>query len=179
MKTYIVLLRGINIGNHHKVKMAELRSQLESVGFLNVQSYIQSGNVIFESAILNKTQIKQKLIALLSTHYDFDIPIQVYTKRDLQHIIDNNPYDSSSEEKVKQLHVTLLSSSPSLELIDVLAKIDTANDTFEVINNAVYIHCEGPYHKTKLGNSFIEKKLSCEATTRTWRTIIKIMTITP
>jgi len=92
MNTYIALLRGINVGGHKKVPMAELRELLSKSGFGNVQTYIQSGNVILESSEGQINSIEEQIKKVILDYFGFDVPVIVKTNDDLQAIFDTCPF---------------------------------------------------------------------------------------
>ncbi|QZE15285.1 DUF1697 domain-containing protein [Halosquirtibacter laminarini] len=174
MRIYIVLMRGINLGNHHKVKMADLRSFLESERFQNVSTYIHSGNIVFTHEGESLEVVSACVRRVLDRHYDFEIPFQLFDLSSWCEMVAFNPFPLHSEELVKRSHVTLLSSIPDMKSVSQLSEIDSKGDQIRWVQRAIYLQCEGAYHQTKFGNNRIEKVLEREATTRTWRTIVKI-----
>lgn len=167
MKTYIVLLRGINVSGKNKLPMAELRELLNDLGFQNVQTYIQSGNIVLESDS-SKTQVSKKIKQCIKSNYDYDVPVLVKTNDEWQKAIANNPFKSVEE---KQQYFTFLSNIPKEKTI----VIDAKQDEFEIIEDVVYVNAVGGYGKTKLNNNFFEQKLKVSATTRNLKTSIKLL----
>ena len=126
MKTYIVLLRGINVGGHKKVLMAELRELLSNSGFKNVRTYIQSGNVILESSEESSQNIEGIIHKLVIVRFGFEVSILVRTKQELQAVFDNCPF---TEEKKKNSYFTILHTIPSKELIENVSTISYNHET--------------------------------------------------
>jgi len=87
MKTYIALLRGINVGGHKKIKMAELRTLLEKLPFENVETYIQSGNIVFNTAELDTEQIKNSIKKKITEIFGFEVPVLALSALDLEEIL--------------------------------------------------------------------------------------------
>ena len=172
MKRYIILLRGINVGGKHKLPMANLRTLLTNNGFKEVATYIQSGNILVQS---NETaaNITKQVHGLIVDAFGYDLPILTLTQEEIQQAITNNPY-AATESDIKKLHVSFLATTPSSELINETPHYDN-NDQFHVTNKTVYIHCPDGYGKTKYTNSFFEKHLHTAATTRNWRTTLKLL----
>ena len=100
MNTYITLLKGINVGGHKKVPMAELRESLTKSGFQNVQTYIQSGNVMLQSKIGDISTIEIGIEKTIKDDFGFEVSVLVKTRKELQCIFDNSPFE---EEKKKIL----------------------------------------------------------------------------
>ena len=98
MTTYIALLRGINVGGHNKIIMANLRQQMLGSGFLNVTTYIQSGNLIFQSS-KTKAQLTKDIKDVIAVNYDIDIPVIVKSRSEFLNIFNTNPFNESQIEK--------------------------------------------------------------------------------
>jgi uncharacterized protein (DUF1697 family) len=174
MKTYIALLRGINVGGYKKVPMAELRELLSNAGFKNVQTYIQSGNVIFqtsESSIQNIEDIIQKAII---THFGFDVSIIVKTPKDLQRIFDVCPF---LEEKKKTSHFTMLHSTPDDELVKIASEKIYEGEEYVIINDCIYFYCAKGYGQAKFNMNLFERKLKSASTSRNYRTMVKLLSL--
>lgn len=175
MIKYITLLRGINLGNKRKILMASLRKSFEKLCFSDVLTYIQTGNVIFFSEKKNdKLKLSEKIKLMIFSDYGFDVPVIIRTAIELDEIILNNPFLGEDDLKIENLHVTFLDNIPSKENIQKLEPFSCAPDKFKIVGNNVFIYCPRKYSETKLGNNFFEKKLNVTASTRTWRTILKL-----
>lgn len=176
-KTYIALLRGINVSGHHKIKMTDLKQLFLDLGYRNVATYIQSGNVIFKSNIKEPIFIEDTVITAIQKHFGHDIKVLVLTKNELTTIFDSNPFLAKDPTMdISKLHVTILNNKPDLagiQTIEIL--VATNNDEFQLIENTIYLHCPNGYGNTKLNNNLFEKKLMATATTRNWNTISKLV----
>ena len=173
MTKHISLLRGINVGGKRKILMADLKALYAKLGFKNVVSYIQSGNVIFEAKEKDQVKIEEKIYTALKKAYEFEVPVVVRSAEEMEAIIANNPFTVNSEEK--SLHVTFLKEIPCMEHLEKIATFDYPPDKFKIVGKDVYIFCVGKYHKSKLTNSFFEKKLNVGTTTRNWKTVNKLL----
>lgn len=172
---YIALLRGINVGGKRKVKMADLQAMCTKIGLQEVQTYIQSGNVIFENAEEDTSVLEKALQEQIMATFGFEVPVMVMTQAYLQEVADNNPFLKLKEDlDTKLLHVTFLAEKPAEDLIQVLREKDYGTDEFEVIKNRVYLYFPNGYGRTKLTNTVFEKKLQVAATTRNWKTVGKL-----
>ena len=170
MPTFVALLRGINVGAQKKIKMADLKQVYESLGYANVQTYVQSGNVVFDasSGDANKAAAEQE--AAIQKHFGFDVPVIVVSPAELASIVERNPFKGAKSEDHTKLLVTFLSDAPSADGIEALKAVPT-NDELVVDGKAVYLHVPGGYGESKLSNTVVEKKLKVTGTTRNWRTI--------
>lgn len=176
MLTYIALLRGINVSSHHKIKMTELKQLFLDLGYHNVATYIQSGNVIFKSNIKESILIEDTVISAISKHFGHKIEVLILTKNDLMAIFNSNPFlakDPTTD--ISKLYVTILNKMPDLDGIPTIEiLVANSDDEFQLIENAIYLYCPNGYGKTKLNNNLFEKKLKIAATTRNWNTIVKL-----
>ncbi len=180
MTKHIALLRGINVSGHHKIKMNDLIELLTKKGFKNVSTYIQSGNIIFESDEIDKQLIENKISTIIFEAYNYTIKTSVISFEELTNIFNSNPFlNKNAAIDISKLHVTILNLSPTNDLIDQLkSKFIDLDDQFEIYNNIIYIHTPNGYGRTKLTNTVFEKKFSCSSTTRNWKTISKLIELT-
>ena len=178
MKVYIAILRGINVSGQKKIKMQDLHEQLKNLNFYNTRTYIQSGNIIFESEENNSDKIKNSIENCIQDGFGFDIPVIIRTKGEFKEIIDRNPFMKRPQIKLDKLHVTFLSNIPELDKLSDLKNVNFLPDEFVISGKEVYIYCPDGYGKTKLNNTFFEKKLAQNATTRNWKTVNKLLEIT-
>lgn len=175
MEKYISILRGINVSGKNKIKMDDLKLIYESVGFKNVATYIQSGNVIFEFKTVDRKELSELISGSIKKKLEFDVPVFVLTSDKLNEIFSNNPFINNRDENISKLHVTVLDNSPDKNLVSELLKTNSGIDEFILKDNIVYLFCPSGYGKTKLTNAFFEKKLKVSATTRNWKTITKLV----
>lgn len=173
---YIALLRGINVSGQKKIKMVDLRAMCEKMGYEEVHTYIQSGNVIFETKEQNQSDIANTLHEQIEKTFGYDVPVMVMTQTYLQEVVDHNPFlKKDLDVNTKLLHVTFLATKPTNDLVSTLTTKDYGTDEFEVIENRVYLYFPNGYGRTKLTNNTFEKQLKVAATTRNWRTINKLL----
>ncbi len=174
MKTYIALLRGINVSGQKKIKMADLRLLLEENGFKNVQTYIQSGNIIFSSTEENKIKLENTIAEIIKNKYGFEVPVVVKTGKQIQAILTNNPYQNPEDIQSNKIYFVLLKNEATEENKAILNAISFANETLEITPNCVYLRCALGAGKAKCTNNLIEKKLKVTATTRNYKTMVKL-----
>lgn len=173
MYTYISILRGINVGGKRKIKMAELKELYSKLNFLNITSYIQSGNVIFNSEVKEDcNKISAQIEKAILNTFGFEVPVIVKTSDELKQAISDNPF-SFVEEK-ERLHLTFLSEIPSSEKAKLLKKFNFDPDQFKIIGKNTFIYCNGKYSESKLTNNFLETKLNVLCTTRNWKTVLQL-----
>ena len=169
--TYIALLRGINLGGHKIVKMDQLRKTFEELGFADVKTYIQSGNVVFKAPAQIPAKLAKRIEERVLHQFGFPVAVMVKTAAEIGEVISNNPLLQKKGIEVTMLHVTFLSCAPDKSALKLLDAAAVAPDQFRCSGQAVYLHCPNGYHATKLGNNVLAKMLKVGATTRNWKTV--------
>ena len=173
MKTYIVLLKGINVGGHKKVPMAELRELLTKSGFEDVQTYIQSGNVILKSSE-NKNIIENKIQEAIMAHFGFEVSVLANTRQGLKRIFDNCPF---SEEQKKASYFMMLHEKPEDDLVKVASEKVYDGEEYEIIDDCIYYYCQKGFGQAKFNANFFERKLNTFATARNYNTMVKLLSL--
>lgn len=177
MKTYISLLRGINVSGQKLIKMDALKQMFSELNFKNIQTYIQSGNVIFQNKELEHERLEKTIADKILERFGFEVPVMVRDLDDLSVVLKNNPFVTKRNENITKLHVTFLSKLP--EQTDI-AKINADQylpDEFILTGSTIYLFCPNGYGRTKLNNTFFESKFKAIATTRNWKTIKELYSI--
>ena len=174
MHTYISILRGINVSGQKKIIMTDLVKLYEDLGFTDVKTYIQSGNVVFNSTkkVSNSMLVKQ-IETKINEIYGFQVPVIIRTVDELSKIIASNPFKNETSEN---LYITFLSNLPNSNHLENLTELNYLLDEFIVIEKEIYLNVSS-YGTTKLSNSFFENKLKVTATTRNWNTVNKLLAI--
>jgi uncharacterized protein (DUF1697 family) len=174
MKTYIAILRGINVSGHKVIKMEALRTMCEDLGFKNTKTYIQSGNIIFQFRKMKLPELESMLSKKIETVFGFDVPVMVKESEEIHTVLKNNPFLLKRKEDITKLHVTFLNQEPEKTLVDTIKEGSYAADEFILQGTAIYLFCPNGYGNTKLNNTFFENKLKVMATTRNWKTVIEL-----
>ncbi|ULL18517.1 DUF1697 domain-containing protein [Paenibacillus sp. H1-7] len=177
MTTYIALLRGINVSGQKLIKMDSLKAMFEAMSFRRVRTYIQSGNVIFESDDNAAERLVKAIEAEIARVYGFDVAVILRTEEELEGVIKRNPFASEQLVEGEKVYVSLLSQEPSPEAIGQLQAYSNDIDEYRIIGREVYILCRKSYGKSQFSNNFLEKKLRVSATTRNWESVNKIAEI--
>jgi uncharacterized protein (DUF1697 family) len=176
--TYIALLRGINLGGHKIVKMEQLRKALAELGFEDVKTYIQSGNVVFRAPAQAAKDFAKNIEEKVQRRFGFPVAVQVKTAEEVGEVIRNNSLAKEKGLDPAKLHVTFLSCAPEKNALKMLDAIAAAPDQFRCSGQAVYLHCPNGYHETKVNNNVLEKMLKVGATTRNWKTVNQLYRMT-
>lgn len=175
MITYIALLRGINVSGKNIIKMAELKQLFIDLGFHEVTTYIQSGNVIFQSSQKNSSKLEEQITEQIKKEFGHTIKVLVITKKQLKAVFESNPFLKNNEIDIKAIYAIILKANCLPEGIKLLQPYLVNNEEIKIIDNCVYIHYPKGAGKSKLTINIIEKKLETIATSRNWRTITKLV----
>lgn len=174
MQTHIILLRGINVSGHNTIKMDALTKVLIKLGYENVQTYIQSGNVILESDETPSKiafTIKQELFK----EFGHDVPVIVICRKDLEECLSNNLFLKEKDADTKKLYAAFLSMDLNENSIHDLKISNIKPDEVQLDRNKIYIKYAVSPAKTRLDQKYIEKKLNLKATIRNWNTVVKLL----
>ncbi len=171
MTTYAALLRGINVGGNNKVPMADLRALCLGLGYDNVETYIQSGNVVFDASGSEASVTDEMPAALLAT-FGLSLSVVVRSAAELVEIVARNPFPSETDGT--KLHVTCFASPLPAPMV---AKLDPAlapPDAFVIDGRDMYLHLPGGMGTSKLA-VHIGQKLGKLGTSRNWNTVLKLV----
>jgi len=168
---YIALLRGINVGGNTMVKMEELRRTFEALGFENVKTYINSGNVAFDAAKLNEASLVSKIEKTIESDFGRPIQAMIRQQKEFEMILQSNPFEGEFESH-KEMHVLFLKDEMPREKQDqLLAAAAAETERFAVKGRQIYCLLPSGVADSLLGKGYIEKKLKVAVTARNWRTV--------
>lgn len=171
---YTAFLRGINVGGKNKIKMETLREMFAALGFQNIKTYINSGNVIFETRKTDDKKLAAKIEKAIEKEFSLIIRVMVRTVDEIQEIVKNNPFAGQFENE-KDLHVFFLDEELPEEKRKQLLEQNNKNETYKVRNREIFCHLRVSVLDSLMGKDFIGKKLKVSATARNWRTVNKIL----
>lgn len=170
MKTYVSLLRAVNVGGK-SLPMDALRKLFEDLDLVNVETYLQSGNAVFGSPAAETGTLAAALEMQIRKAFGFDVTVFILEPADLQRILAANPFLKQKGVDPESLYVTFLQYPPAPQQWAALEGAAGGPDSFRPGEAEVYLSCPGGYGKTKLSNAFFGKKLNMPATTRNWKTV--------
>jgi len=176
-KTYLALLRGINVSGHKMIRMDELKRVLGEWGLTGIRTYIQSGNLVFDSDNNDPIDLAAGIAGKIFERFGFTVPVIIRTMEELENICRNNPLFDENQMNADKMHVTFLSEKPDRAKENSLKENIFLPDEFVVKGKEVYLYCPNGYGRTKLTNQFFESKLKVTATTRNWRTVGELLRI--
>lgn len=168
---YIALLRGINVAGQKSIKMAELKELFEDLKFRNVQTYIQSGNVLFEYHDWETGPMVTAIEKAIKKKFSFEVDVVVRTEKDWPKILKSNPYGAEAKKEPKFLHVFMLKAKPKAPKLDELETYCQNGEKFTLRGSELYVYYGAGAGKSKLALSIIEKKLRISGTARNWLTM--------
>ncbi len=174
MIRYIALLRGINVSGQKLIKMEDLRTHFKMPGFKNIVTYIQSGNVLFDTPESDPELLRRKIEKRILQKTGFEVITIVRTASEIELAIKNNPFGNLSNAEPRQLYVSFLSDIPDKKLCGLFENFSNDAEAAKVVNREVYLSTGG-YADTRFSNNFVEKKLGVAATTRNWATVNKLL----
>jgi len=177
MPVFISLLRGINVMGNKVILMADLKKVFEKLGFLEVKTYIQSGNVVFAEQKKSAPELEDLIRFAIKTRFKFEVNVLVLGLDELEGIVQKNPFGKNKLKSGERIYFTILSRVPSKEKSAELLKIDGAGDDIKLIGKTVYVLCRKGYANSVFNNNFIEKILKVNATTRNLETSQKLVEI--
>tara|TARA_R110002051_G_scaffold181460_1_gene251052 strand:- start:147314 stop:147859 length:546 start_codon:yes stop_codon:yes gene_type:complete len=178
MKTYIILLRGINVSGHKKIKMTDLKQMLEHIGMQSVQTYIQSGNIVLKAPSENVQILEKKIRDVITSNYGFEVPVLVIALVSFMKIVNQSPFSAYNDSERKNAYFVLLKNTPETQLVQALEEEDYPNESFTTTQNCIYLCCKNGYGNAKCNTNFFERKLNVQATTRNYRTMSKLLEMT-
>jgi uncharacterized protein (DUF1697 family) len=170
MQKYIALFRGINVGGNNILPMKELVPMLESMGAVDVKTYIQSGNVVFTSSQELAQSWCRWVEAAIQKEKDFRPKILLLTKKELAKAIANNPFPT---EDGKTLHCFFLAAQVEQEFLQQIAQIKTNSEKACLKEQVFYLYTPEGFGRSKLA-ARVEKLLGVPATARNWNTLLKL-----
>ncbi len=175
MNVYISLLRGINVTGYNLIKMDALRKSFESLGFRDIKTYLQSGNVVFACNGADPVELARAIRERVADDAGIDVPVLVLPVGKLERIIDGNPLACDPGKDKAFLHVTFLAGKPGTYDLKAIEDKRMEGEAFVITGDAVYLYLPHGYGSTKLGNGFLEAKLKVTATTRNWKTTNELL----
>jgi len=173
MTRYIALLRAINVGGYRRIKMEDLRNMFTEMDFEDVETYIQSGNVIFNSGNDNDREIADRIERQIEEIFGHDVPVLLRTATELDRIVGEVPF---KKREGWMRYITFLPEAPPSKKKDELESMSGEIEQFRVANREVYSFVDKQTEeKTDFSNSFIEKQFGLAGTTRNLRTVNRIL----
>jgi uncharacterized protein (DUF1697 family) len=177
VNTWIALFRGINVGGANMLPMKQLKLLLEKNDCSDVQTYIQSGNVIFRSALSDARRVERRLADAVAGSHGFEPRVLALTRQELERAAAGNPFARANEEDPRSVHLFFLEASPKKPDTKGLDALRTATERFVLKGRVFYLHTPDGFGKSKLAQR-TERLLGVAATARNWRTVTTLVEMT-
>jgi uncharacterized protein (DUF1697 family) len=178
MSTWICLLRAINLGARNKVPMPALREALADAGFIDAQTYLQSGNVVLSSRHRTPAAVSEAVRDLVRERFDVDQPVVVRTPEQVGVLIEANPFADAAAERPKLLHVVFLAAEPASDAVDRVHTDDLTRDVVRILGRDMYVDYGESVHASKLSPAYFSRRLGVDGTARNWRTVLALAEMT-
>lgn len=169
MRAYIALLRGINVGAN-TLPMERLRTILADIGFRDIRTHLQSGNVVF-SADAPADDVAALIEGKVSEATRLPVSVLIRTPAQLKRLVAGNPFAQEAAALPRSVHVTFLAAAPSKAGFAAVGRIQAGADRWQAARREVYLHCPNGYGRSRLNNAALERALGVRATTRNWSTV--------
>lgn len=171
MASYVAMLRGVNVSGHRPLPMAQLRAALTPLGFTNVKTYLQSGNVVFDTDKSSADALAARIQGLITKKFGFTVPVLIRTSDEIAKVVAQNPFLPDPKVDPLFLHVTFLADVPPKSAHHLLKPLAAECERWHIAGRDVFLYCPNGYGRTGLSNTAIEKKLGIAATTRNWKSV--------
>ncbi|MEH0818566.1 MULTISPECIES: DUF1697 domain-containing protein [unclassified Micromonospora] len=177
MIRYAGLLRGVNVGTT-RLAMADLRRLVADLGHSDVQTYLQSGNVVFGSTATDADRLAGGIQQALADELGLAVPVLVRSGAELTAVVDASPYAGRQDDPTKLL-VAFLATAPTKAKVAALSVPGDENVEFTVAGREVHLHYpDGGYGRSRFTNAYLEKQLGVVATTRNWKSVRALRDLT-
>jgi len=175
MAVLVGLLRGVNIGGHHKIKMHDLRSLCAGLELADVQTHLQSGNLIFRTSERSFPKLADKIECCIERKYGFRPEVLLRTASEMREIVAGNPFASRKGIEPSKLAVVFMEDEPSAPQRQALLQMDIAPEELHVIGRQLYIYFPNGQARPKISWSQVGKILQTPTTARNWNTVTKLL----
>ena len=172
-ETFIALLRGINVSGRNKIPMRELCSLCGELGWQDVQSYIQSGNLVFK-ANAKPAKLETELEQAIERHLGLSIPIIVRAAAVWPDYVRDNPYPDASQSEPNHVMLALSKSPPKADAAAKLHERAASGERIVQVGAALWVHYGGGVAKSKLSPALFDRLVGSPVTARNWRTVLKL-----
>ncbi len=180
-EVYVSFLRGINVGGNKIIPMVDLKRMFEELGFDDVKTYIQSGNVVFVSPKKAPSLLEQAITEGIKNQFGIDVGNIVLSKEKLEKTIELNPFRQVKTEGGSRIYFTLMMDSPSKEKVAALEEMKKkitmtggADDDVRVVGRTIYVLCRNGWSKSPFNSSTTEKVLKVDTTSRNFETMSRL-----
>ncbi|MCY3779440.1 MAG: DUF1697 domain-containing protein [Chloroflexi bacterium] len=175
MPIAISFLRGINVGGHKKIKMAELRELYESLDFQEPRSLLQSGNVVFATAETDLTLVGARIEAGIHERFGFDVQAILRSPAAFRAALARHPFTAEQLERGNHAMIAFLSAAPDPASVEALRENNPGREVIHAAGDALYVFYSDGVARSKLDNKRIERTLNMVASARNWNTCQRLL----
>jgi len=173
-EVHVALLRGINVGGKHMLPMKQLAAMFTDAGCGDVQTYIQSGNVVFRAGPALARRVPALITAAIADRFGFDAPVMTRTAEDLRRVTRQNPFLRSGTDTAA-LHVAFLADEPARASVATLDPARGLPDEFVVRGREIYLRFPNGLARSRLTTAYFDSRLETTITVRNWRTVVALL----
>jgi uncharacterized protein (DUF1697 family) len=173
MPHYVALLRSVNVAGHGRISMADLKETFLTLGYTDVATYIQTGNVLFRTPGRSATTLAAAIEGQLACDFGHSPAVVLRTVPDLARVVETSPFPKKGADPSRH-HVTFLATAPSKERLAAFTAPPSGRDELAIVGQEVYVHTPDGYAGTKLTGTLLERRLGVVSTTRNWNTVTKL-----
>jgi uncharacterized protein (DUF1697 family) len=173
MPVYIALIRGINVGGHKRLKMADVKTSCEALGLSDVRTHLQSGNVVFQTSRSDRARLAKEL----EDAFAVDARVILRTAAEMRKVVAANPMPDEAERGPSHFIVVFLSDKPTAVAMQSLQDGYAGPEKMQLHGSELYIEYGAGMGTSKLTNALIERKLGVSGTARNWNTVTKLVEI--
>lgn len=170
MNDYAVFLRGINVGGHNAVNMQQLKQELTTIGFSNVKTHLNSGNLIV-TTVLNAAQSASEIAGVIKTQFNSDVEVFIKTRQEMERILEKDPFKPDEAPEASKKIVFLLSDKISEADFSKVVESQKFEEKWHISNDVMYVYYPNGSGTSKFTINLVERKLKIKATGRNWNTI--------
>jgi uncharacterized protein (DUF1697 family) len=172
MPNCIALLRGINVGGARKILMSDLRGVCEGLGYLEITTYIQSGNVVLQTDD-EAADVEAGLERAIAGRFGFAVAVVVRTAAQWSGY-QAQPFGALAETDPARVMLALAKATPAADAVTLLRARATADERVEAVGDAIWLYYANGTGRSKLSPGVIDRYIGSPATTRNWRTVEKL-----
>lgn len=176
LSTWIALLRGINVSGRNIIPMAELRVCCTKLGYQSVQTYIQSGNIIFQTDA-SAAQIETALEQAIHSHFNLHIPVIVRHATDWPSYIANNPFPDQSQSQANLVMLALSKAVPAADAVAKLRERAVSGEQIEQVGDALWVYYADGVARSKLAPALFDRLVGSHVTARNWNTVLRLQEV--
>ena len=178
VKTFVALLRGINVGGNNQIPMAGLCSLCSGIGWMEVRNYIQSGNLVFSARDTSTVVLEKQLEQAIHKQFNLTIPVIVRAGAKWPAYVKNNPFPAASKKEPNLVMLGLSKAPPKPDAAKLLRERATNGERIEQVGDALWIHFRNGVAGSKLSPALFDRLVASPVTLRNWRTVLTLREMT-